>query len=447
MTDRTDISKGEIRFNRRNMSGGFWFKLYDAFVPIASIIAHIVALRNKKLRLSLYGRKGGVKKWTIGQDDELPAVLIHVASAGEYEGALPLIDRLLESGQSRVAVSYSSPSAQSAIESTSGLWAHGFSPMDYLTDQLKLLVRLEPSVILIFKHDFWPNMIRAADVLKIPIGIINANFHAKSRRNLPLVRGFHRAFLKKLTFIWTVSEADSKRIEPLLSSRTELIAVGDTRYDRVLQCAKQGRERFKALKEALGDKSVIIAGSTWQPGERIVWQAYAILRKRYLGLKLVIAPHEPTDEALQRNRDYADTAGVRVRLFSEWEGNNIDEDVLLIDRVGVLADLYAVAWAAYVGGGFGKGVHSVIEPVAHGLPVCFGPAYHVSHEAGLLLENKGGFVVETADDLEKLWGDWLDDLDKYRKTVKAAKDVVTSNAGVTERLIERLEPFIGGLKQ
>ena len=441
------LVEGMSNFNRTVLkSGGFRMKLYEAATRLGTLLARIPAMKNQKMRDALNGRSKGIRGWTISKSDDKPVVMIHVASAGEYEGARALIDRLIEKDEVRIAVSFSSPSAKSPVESTEGLYAFGFLPMDYLIDQLQLLARLDPVVVLIFKHDFWPNLLRAASALKIPIGLINANFHAKSKRNFPVIKGFHKLFMKHLTFIWTVSEADSVRIEPLLTGRIELAVGGDTRYDRVLRRAELGQERFESLMEALGESKVIIAGSSWPPGEKIVYGAFANLRKQHPELKLLIAPHEPTAEALQRNIDAAKSIGTSVIKLSQWQGENIEADAILVDGMGILADIYAVGWAAYVGGGFGQGVHSVIEPAAHGSPVAFGPNHHVSHEAGLLVKNGGGYVVETATDLENLWGKWLDDPGEYDRASNAALEVVTDHAGVTEKLMERLELYLGNGK-
>lgn len=398
---------------------------------------------NDKLNRSLKGHAAGVDGWIVGKPDELPVVLMHVASYGEFEGVLPLIESLNSSGKCKVAVSYSSPSAVNAVMAEEGIWASGYLPHDLVYQQLKLLARLEPSVILISKHDFWPNLIRAAKALSIPTLIINGNFHPRSKRNLPVIRSFHRAFMKHLEAVWTVSEADAERVEPLLSRATKLLVVGDTRYDRVRQRAEQGDKRFTGLRVALQPGPVFIAGSSWQPDEKICWEAFASIASDYPDARLIIVPHEPTHGALERNLSAAATHKLKVQLFSEWQNEKIDESVLLVDRMGVLADLYTAGWVTYVGGGFGAGVHSVIEPCAHGLPVAFGPNHYVSHEATLLIEAGGGFAVSTTDDLEQLWRGWLNDADSYRNAARAADGVVRSREGATAKMMELLTPYIG----
>ena len=443
--DSKGINSG-MRFSRKAIPGGFWFRVYDVAVPFGVLLANAASPFNRKLRDALHGHRAGIDGWEIGREDTRPCVLLHVASYGEFEGVRPLIDRLNEEQKYRVAVSFSSPSALKVVQSTDGIWARGYLPQEYLHHQLRFLGRLEPSIVLIAKHDFWPNMIRAAKALHIPVMLINGNFHPGSRRMLPLIRSFHRTFMKHLQAVWTVSEADAKRVEPLLSHGTELLAVGDTRYDRVRQRANSGRERFRELKEALGPGPVIVAGSSWQHDENICWTAFGEVMCSNPDARIVVVPHEVTPEAIERNLSAAAALGLKVRLFSDWTGGKIEERALLVDKTGILADLYTIGWAAHVGGGFGRGVHSVIEPVAHAIPVTFGPRHHVSHEASLLLKEGGGFVVRTAGELGQLWRKWLSEPESYDKAAEDGDRVVRSREGATERLMELIETYIISVK-
>lgn len=161
-------------------------------------------------------------------------------------------------------------------------------------------------------------------------------------------------------------------------------------------------------------------------------------------LKLMIVPHEPTEEAIRHNQAQASKHGLRTELFSKLiKDRRIKPQVVIVDVIGVLADLYALGWAAYVGGGFGKGVHSVIEPAAHRLPVLFGENHHVSHEASLLLQTGGGFVINNETEFEAVLSKWLDDHEVYQQAAEAADTVVKSREGATERLLEWLKPVLG----
>ncbi|MBM3327043.1 MAG: hypothetical protein FJY65_08710 [Calditrichaeota bacterium] len=439
MTEKTEIS----HFIRRPYHiGGGWFKIYDAALPIMSLVVHSAGLFHRRLGAALKGRRSGMNGWRIDQMDERPAILLHTASRGEFEGALPLIERLNATGLCRLAVSYSSPSVANLVANTPGLWASGYLPLDFFDRQLRLLARLEPNIILINKHDFWPNTLRAAAVLNIPVILINANFHSASRRAKPLIKQFSRRYMRFLKAVWTVSEEDASRAEEYIDRDVELHFVGDTRYDQTLSRARQGAERFAGLKTALGGGPVLIAGSTWPPEERMLWTVFADIQRADATAKLIIAPHELTPESQRRVFASAVEHRLTVKAFSAWRGEIIDEPVLFVDKMGVLAQIYAVGYAALVGGGFGKGVHSVLEPAANSLPTTFGPRCHNSHEAGLLIKAGGGFIIHNQADLYKLWNGWLVDNSSYKTASTQALGVVIARAGATARLLERIIPYL-----
>lgn len=419
-----------------------WDGLYDLVTLIALPVVWCAALFSPKLRTSLRGRSGGVKRWRIGVTDSRPLILLHTASRGEFEAVCPLLDLANEAGTVRMAVSFSSPSVEKAVMSRTDLWAAGYLPVDTITAQRRLITTLRPSVIAVSKHDFWPNMVRAAGEAKVPVILANANFHSRTKRRRLVVRAFNRHFMSRLTAIWTVSEEDKARIGPIVSPSTELLALGDTRYDRAVVRAGAGRARFANLRKALGTGKVIVAGSSWPPEEKLIWPIFAELHRADPTLKLVIAPHEVNEESFRRNSDRAEALGLSVVKFKAWTGGTIDAPALFIDEMGILAELYAVGWVALVGGGFGVGVHSVLEPAAFGIPVLFGPMSHVSHEASLLTVAGGGFIIETEDDLRSKLNAWLNDPTKYHTTADAAGEVVRSRAGVTVELWKRLQEFL-----
>ncbi len=419
-----------------------WWAIYDGIAAAGVGIVHVAGLFHKKLGAAVCGRAGGVTRWQIQLLDGRPSVLIHAASRGEFEAVCPLVDRLLKRGDCRVAVSYSSPSVEKTVQNYPGLWASGYLPFDRLGEQLRFLTRIEPSVILIAKHDIWPNMIRAAAMLRIPFILINANFHSRTKRRLPFVSRFNRQFLSLVSEIWTISEEDAARIKPLVAQSTPLKVVGDTRYDRTMQRAEEARGKHAGLKTALGTGPVIVAGSTWPPEEKIIFPAFSSLKKTSLSAKLVIAPHEPEEESLSRCRKAAVEQGLTMMLYSQWKGDPVTEDIITIDCLGILADIYAVGWATIVGGGFGVGVHSVLEPAAYNLPVAFGPNCHVSREAGLLLKCGGGSILASAEALCSQWSGWLDDPACYAQAANSAGNVVASHAGATSRVLELLEPYL-----
>ncbi|MBM3327960.1 MAG: hypothetical protein FJY67_00615 [Calditrichaeota bacterium] len=419
--------------------GGGWYRFYDAMLPLAALLLKAASPFEGRLRSALEGRR---KAWRIEREDDRPLVLIHTASRGEFEGVMPLLDRLHSAGKVRLALSYSSSSVEKAVSARSDLAACGYLPLDFLDHQLRFLARLEPVLLLISKHDFWPNMLRAAAALNIPTILLNANFHRGSRRHFPFVKGFSRSHMKFLSAVWAVSDEDAGRARVFLDERTDLAVLGDTRYDQVLRRAEEGGARFASLREALGVGPVVIAGSSWEPDERIFYPVFAELQRKNPNARLVVAPHEVTSESLERNIESARREGLGVLRFSEWTGGAVEAEVLLVDRMGVLAQVYAVGDMAWVGGGFGKGLHSVLEPAACGLPVAFGPRHYVAHEAGLLIASGGGFVIMERESLQRLWGGWLASPETLKEASGRARQVVRERSGATDRILERLQTYL-----
>lgn len=418
-----------------------WFTLYDALLPFAQGTLNVISAKNPKLRRSLQAKSLRLNGWQIGELDDRKGVLFHASSYGELEAIIPLIS-MLANNNVRVCLSHSSPSAIKGIDSIQGLWAHGFTPLDYLTNQLELYARLEIDALIITKHDYWPNMLRAARALNLKTLLINGNFHTKSLRSLPLISGFSKHFMAMFDYAWTVSDQDTARAYNYFPNSVKVETMGDCRYDRVRERAIQGSQRFAQLKNCYSGSKVIIGGSTWEPCEIILYDTFNRLRNHSANLKLMIVPHEPTPETIQRNIQKCKSLGLTYSLFSEWNTQPITQNVLIVDKVGVLADLYTVGWCAYVGGGFGKGVHSVIEPAAHSLPVAFGPNYHVSYEAGLLINSQAGHVIHNVNNLYPIWERYLLDDVHYQSVASASNQVVASNEGATTRIFQRLQEML-----
>jgi 3-deoxy-D-manno-octulosonic-acid transferase len=192
-----------------------------------------------------------------------------------------------------------------------------------------------------------------------------------------------------------------------------------------------------------------VAGSTWPADEAQLLPAWEQLRKAVPDARLVIAPHEPTAAHLTPVLAWARDAGLRAHTLAAVEAGGRDTaaeaDVVVVDRVGVLWELYALATAAYVGGGFhAAGLHSVIEPAVFGAPVLFGPRHHTSREAGLLLGGGGGAVAADQGALATTLRRWLTDADTRLAAGLAASALVEAERGATQRTLALLTPFLPG---
>jgi 3-deoxy-D-manno-octulosonic-acid transferase len=219
---------------------------------------------------------------------------------------------------------------------------------------------------------------------------------------------------------------------------------GDTRYDQVWERAAQAQRDGPLLRTfASAGHDTIVAGSTWPPDEQVVLDAWLAARRRSPHTRLVLAPHEPSPDHITALERWAGSHDIRAgRLDAAASGSGDLPDLVLVDRVGVLGDLYAIATIAYVGGAFhSAGLHSVLEPAAYGVPVVFGPQHGGQRDAALLLSAGGAATVGDAGACASVFGGWLTDPASRRAAGDHARAIVESGLGAAQRsaaLVERL---------
>ncbi|MDP2359606.1 MAG: glycosyltransferase N-terminal domain-containing protein [bacterium] len=399
-----------------------------------------------RVRVNIAARRG----WAARLARELaalppaPAVIwIHCASMGEFEAIRPLARRLRTRGL-RVVISFFSTSGPRHLPAEVEADLVCYLPFDTPWSARRFVDLIAPDLAVVTKHDLWPNLLLAARRRGARLAFVNANFHDRSRLALPWLRSFHRDLLAGFDWIAAVGPLMADRFQQLLTGCSVPVeATGDSRFDRVLERA-QGNRSAELLPAGFRAATLLVAGSTWEPDEEAFLPAVARLRPLVPGgLHLLLVPHEPHAarlEQLERRLAALDLPACRLSTLEQdtWRG----QPVIVVDRVGLLAGLYAGADLAWVGGGFTTGVHSVIEPAASGLPVLFGPRHHVSQEAQDLLACGGAAEVTAADADRLLEGLLLED-GKRRGMARAALGLVQARAGVTSRLEEGLLALLG----
>jgi 3-deoxy-D-manno-octulosonic-acid transferase len=410
------------------------------FSPLFFILVHLVAPFHPKIRKGLFGRyqTNRTLRKTIRSFPK-HTLLIHCASMGEFEHIKPFIrsfKRQLQ--QSRIVVMFFSPSGYENVKEFPGVDLFIYSPFDWWVPVLRTYKIVKPSALIIAKHDVWPNQIWIAHLLKIPCLLINASLYDRSKRLRPLSRIFHKMIYNKLSRIITISEHDRDNYQKLVESEKIVIA-GDTKFEQVILRMEESKRR-KVLPEKIWlDKKVIVAGSIWPEDEEQLLPVFKALLEKYMDLLIITCPHEPTDVHINALRE--GLLPVAVRLYSELNGYD-GEQVIIIDRVGLLANLYSIADTAYVGGSFKQNVHNVLEPAVYGIPVIFGPVNQNSHEAQLLKESGGGIEVSNSDEISDVLTRFFGDEFYRRKIGALAGKIVMDNTGATQRTIEAITPFL-----
>jgi 3-deoxy-D-manno-octulosonic-acid transferase len=367
-------------------------------------------------------------------------VWLHAPSVGEGLQARPVIARLREHRPDvQIAYTFFSPSAEAFARGLAADFCD-YLPFDTAADADAALDALRPTALVFGKLDVWPVLSEHAARRHVRLGLISATLAATSaRRSLAgamLLRDAYRA----LDAVGAISADDAARLAELGVHGARLTVTGDARYDEAWMRARSAESRRALLEPLTSDRPTLVAGSTWPADEEPLLDAWRLVRDRMPSARLVIAPHEPSASHLEPLARWAAHVGLRCAPLGD--AASAKADVVLVDRVGVLGDLYALAGVAYVGGGFhAAGLHSVIEPAAFGVPVLFGPRHTASRDAGLLLECGGGFSAASAAEIAVRVLALFDDPVSRTSAGDRARSLVHDGLGAAERsaaLVEKL---------
>jgi 3-deoxy-D-manno-octulosonic-acid transferase len=422
--------------------------LYRIASSMTVSLLPLAAPFNDKLRRGVAGRRGSIERlrdWAERwRTTEEPLVWFHAPSMGEGLQAAPVIARLRRRHPEwQLGFTYFSPSAE-AWAGTLNADVVDYLPYDRPAEVGAALDALAPAALVFTKLDLWPELVAQAVARDIPVGLIAGTVSSTSGRARWPVREVLRPAYAAITRAGAVSATDAERLAGLGIPRDRIEVLGDPRYDSV-------RERLlESQAIAMGpatarDLRTLVAGSTWPPDEDVLLDALVEVRRQRPDAKLVLAPHEPTPEHLAR----VERAAARRGLPAPGRLNTSPQDwqILLVDRVGALAQLYGTGGAAYVGGGFGRaGLHSVLEPSGWGLPVCFGPRWQASRDAALLLKADAAVALPARRDgaatvLAERWREWLEDDGLRIERGRRARAVLEAGLGAADRcaaLVERL---------
>jgi 3-deoxy-D-manno-octulosonic-acid transferase len=421
-----------------------WIWPYNLVVlPALWVAFRILWLFNRKVRRGLRGRFTSMQRLRVYMRNKPPErrLWVHASSMGEFEQAKPIIEALKrEDPNLAVVASFFSPSGYENNLRYTSIDAIVYIPFDSMRRAKAFLTLLQPAAAVFIRYDIWPNHIRCCNDMGIPVMLANATLRPTSPRLWPGARAFHRRLFNLMTAILTVSEQDADQFRRFDLDTPSIDAVGDTRYDRVVNRAKLSGGRSPLPDHIRGQHRVIVFGSSWNEDEEVFLPAVQRLLQRYAGLLCIIVPHEPTIEHLEwlEYRFRGVTATRRFSWISSWQG----ERVLLVDSIGILLPLYASADIAFVGGGFRSNVHNTLEPAAYGIPVLFGPKIANSREAADLVEARAAAIVRSRRDVYRSIRRLLDDEEARSEAGRRAKDFVTARAGSTAQILHALRSLL-----
>jgi 3-deoxy-D-manno-octulosonic-acid transferase len=421
--------------------------LYAAALAALRPLLPLLARGEGKVARGVRGRAGVVERfeaWARGaRDASKPLVWFHAPSVGEGLQARAVVQRFrARRPDAQVVYTFFSPSAEAFARTVPADFAD-YLPLDASADVRRVLDALRPDVVAFSKYDVWPVLTREAAARGVRLALLSATLPPSSGR----LRGPARALLApayaRLHAVAAISPADAARFAALGVAEPRRSVMGDARFDQVWARAA-AVDRASTLLSSFGafDGVTLVAGSTWPPDEQRILPALASLRSDGRSVRLILVPHEPTPAHLAASEAALDAAGLRHVRLSAMRPDAIP-DVVLVDRVGVLGDLYALADLAYVGGGFGTaGLHSVLEPAAFGALVLFGPRHANAREAAELIDAGGAFEVSDEADLRDRLKLLIEDASFRRTAGDAARAYVEANLGAAERGAEIVETLL-----
>ena len=407
---------------------------YRLFLVLYKAGIRIAAVQNKKAKQWLSGRRNWQQQLQHKIDTTFaanqPVVWLHCASLGEFEQGRPVLEKLKQQHpQANFLVSFFSPSGYEVRKNYSDANVVCYLPLDSLSNAAAFLQIVKPTIVLWVKYEYWYYFLTQIEKSGVPLFLVSGIF----RESQPFFQWYnklHRKMLDCFTHLFVQNEASASLVKTLLPPE-KITVSGDTRFDRVVAIAKNFLPIPEIENWLAGAEKVMVCGSTWDEDEKELSHFIRL----HPEIKFIIAPHNVNTAELQEIQQLLPEA----MLYSQLSENRSRNHVLIIDTVGMLSKLYHYASITYVGGGFGAGIHNVLEAAVWGKPVVHGPEYEKFAEARDLVALGGSFETEDALHLEKLLDNLFANTDLYQNASTICKDYVYSHQGATDSVVQYIQ--------
>ena len=391
----------------------------------------IASLFNKKVKKMWAGERQAVKVLKEKVDPEARYIWFHAASLGEFEQGRPLIEHLRETHpEYKILLTFFSPSGYEVRKNYEGADIICYLPLDTIRNARRFLRAVKPVMAFFIKYEFWYNYLHILQHRGVPTYSVSSIFRPDQIFFQWYGRQYGRV-LKCFTHFF-VQNLESKALLAKLGI-TDVDVVGDTRFDRVLQIKEASKQLPIVEQFTAHAQKVFVAGSSWLPDEEIFIKYFDI----HKDWKLIIAPHVISDEHLSQIFELL--KGHRVVRYTEATEENVkDAEVLIIDCFGLLSSIYHYGTVSYVGGGFGVGIHNVLEAAVWDIPVVFGPNNKHFQEAQGLMLVQGGFEINDYQSFRDLMMRFETDASFLQNAGENAGAFVKSRAGATAKVMENV---------
>ena len=405
--------------------------LYTLSVRFYALLIEIAALfKTKKAQQWKKGRRNWKKELALNIKKEQPIIWVHAASLGEFEQARPLIEKIKkEKSNYFIVLTFFSPSGFEIRKNYKHADYVCYLPLDTPSNAKKFIQLIDPELTVIVKYEYWFNYLKELQRKGKKTVLISGIFRP-SQHFFQWYGAWFRKQLSVFNTFFLQNAASEKLLHSIGYQNT--VVTGDTRFDRVYQLAQDHFEN-KNIEQFCSKQKTLIFGSSWEKENEFSRK----ITKDIPSLKLIIAPHEIEKPKMLELKSSFKKKAI---LWSEINGSNSlsDYDVLIIDQIGMLSKIYRYATIAIIGGGFGAGIHNVLEAAVYGCPVIFGPRYKKFLEAIDLIEMKGAFSIKDYNSFKNCIQKLLSDQALYKNTSAAAENYVSRNAGASQQIYKLL---------
>lgn len=407
--------------------------LYNFGIYTYKQLVNIASFRNLKARKMKQGHKEIFHYLVQNADPEGGYIWIHASSLGEFEQGRPIIEAIkAHYPEQKIAITFFSPSGYEVRKNYPKADLICYLPFDLPNNVNRFLNILKPKQAIFIKYEFWGNYLNALAKRNIPTYIISAIFRPSQIFFRPY-GGYFRKILQNFEHLYVQDENSKKLLKDI--GITKVSVTGDTRFDRVLEIRSQAKE-LPLIEQFSKEKFTLIAGSSWPKDEEIFIDYF----NRHPEMKLIIAPHEIHEEHIQFILSRLNRTTIR---YTQADEKNIQKaDCIIIDCFGLLSSIYRYGQVAYVGGGFGAGIHNVPEAAVYSIPVIFGPNHKKFKEAKELIIAGGGFSISKSEDFKLVMDRLLKNKEFLSKAGITAGQYIQNNSGASKKILKELYPEI-----
>ena len=404
--------------------------VYNLTIFLASVVLPTLAKFNKKLHLFVEGRKQSFTK--LQQLKNQKTIWLHAASLGEFEQARPIIEELKGSYPNyKILVTFFSPSGYEVRKNYKVADVVCYLPLDSCANAKKFVEMVHPKIAIFIKYEFWPNVLQQLKAKQIPT-ILVSGILRKEQVFFQFYGGFMRNSLRAFHHFFVQNQQSKLLLNSI--QLTNVTVAGDTRFDRVSKIVNQNNS-LDFIEEFKNNQYTLVAGSTWQEDEELLVDY--INNTATSDEKFIIAPHNIKDEAIVA---LLNSIHKKTVLFSAKADKNLAEyQVLILDTIGILTKIYAIANSAYVGGGLKTGLHNILEPATFGVPVVIGNKYRKFKEAVDLVSLKGCFSIKNQLEFNAIFTKLKEDEIFRKKTGQINSKYIQEHLGATILIMNYLK--------